>query len=251
MTAPIGKRSTSPAFQFYPKDFLSSSKVGRMSLTEIGAYAVLLMHCWLDNGLPTDARALASILRVKAVQFDRMWSGALHECFVERGGKLHNGRLDEERKKQADFRKQQTDRVNKRWERERNTKARNTTEYQAPNESGNTLQSAISNLQSPISKLKPTTIVARRNANAAYEGPRNLYVLHGQHQKFLGLLNGQLTEPELFAWYETVATEWAVGKRKSENTGPDMPKFWDARFAEQWPPAKSDPRLPSWAREGA
>ena len=82
-------------------------------------------------------------------------------------------------------------------------------------------------------------IARRRNLNAAYEGPRGLYVLQGQHQKFLDLHNGAVTEAELFTWYELVAEEWATGARKAEQPDANLPKFWDARFAERWPPTKA------------
>lgn len=103
------QRTTSPAFQLYPKDFLSSTKVQRMSLTEIGAYTVLLFHCWLSDGLPTDIGQLARIVKVPEKQFKRMWAGALSECFYTRDGRLHNERLDGERKKQHEYRRRQTD----------------------------------------------------------------------------------------------------------------------------------------------
>lgn len=104
------KSTKAPAFQFYPKDFISSSKVQRMSLTEIGVYTLLLSHCWLDNGLPTDLSQLAAIVKMKPQQFERMWTaGALNECFHVRNGKLHNDRLDQERKKQTEFRRRQAD----------------------------------------------------------------------------------------------------------------------------------------------
>ena len=100
----------SPAFQFYPRDFLSSPKVDLMSMAERGIYITLLSRCWLDNGLPTDTRSLAKFARMKHAQFERAWtSGPLHECFYERGQKLHNERLDRERKVQADFRKRQAE----------------------------------------------------------------------------------------------------------------------------------------------
>lgn len=103
------KSTKSPAFQFYPKDFLSSSKVRKMSLTEIGAYTVLLATSWLDGSLPTDLAELARTLGIKDAQFRRMWAGPLGQCFYEKNGRLFNDRLEEERKKQAEFRRRQSD----------------------------------------------------------------------------------------------------------------------------------------------
>ena len=102
------QRTTAPAFQFYPKDFLSSSRVQRMSLTEIGAYIVLLSHNWLAGGIPTDPNEIAKIVKMPAPRFRRLWAGALSECFVKRGTMLTNERLDAERKKQMAFRERQS-----------------------------------------------------------------------------------------------------------------------------------------------
>lgn len=112
------KSSKSPAFQFFPRDFLASPKVDRMAMTERGAYITLLCRCWLDNGLPTDMGELAYYCRMKPAQFERMWtSGRISQCFTERGGKFHNERLDVERKKQAANRQRQSDNAKSGWQR--------------------------------------------------------------------------------------------------------------------------------------
>lgn len=104
------QRNTSPAFQFYPKDFISSSKVQRMSLTERGIYICLLSHCWLDGSLPDDVGYLARLVGMRQPQFARLWaSSPLHECFVSRQGRLTHSRLDEERRKQSEYRRRQSD----------------------------------------------------------------------------------------------------------------------------------------------
>ena len=67
------KSTRSPAFQFYPKDFLSSRKVDLMSMTERGVYITLMCRYWLDGGLPADAKQLSAIVRMKPKQFERGW----------------------------------------------------------------------------------------------------------------------------------------------------------------------------------
>jgi uncharacterized protein YdaU (DUF1376 family) len=112
------KSTKAPAFQFFPRDFLSSPKVDRMAMVERGAYITLLARCWLDNGLPTDMKDLAHYCRMKPSQFERMWSnGKIHECFYERGGKFHNERLDIERLKQKANRQRQSDNAKAGWEK--------------------------------------------------------------------------------------------------------------------------------------
>lgn len=106
----------SPAFQFYPKDFLSSSKVQRMSLTEVGIYILLLSRAWLDGSLPSDVAEIAKLVKVPTARFAKMWRGSLSECFIERAGRLVNARMEDERKKQADFRRRQSDNGKVKWQ---------------------------------------------------------------------------------------------------------------------------------------
>jgi uncharacterized protein YdaU (DUF1376 family) len=149
MPASSSKSSRSPAFQFYPKDYISSTKVRQMSNTERGVYVSLLCYCWLDDGLPTDLPSLARLAEVKLSQFERMWTkGPLHECFYEKNGRFHNERLDRERKAQADFRRKQKERADKRWHPKDGAVIGNATALRGPHTPGNALQSAICNLRS-------------------------------------------------------------------------------------------------------
>ena len=50
-----------PAFQFYPKDFLSDINVSVMSMEERGIYITLLSHCWLEGWLPNASTKLQRI----------------------------------------------------------------------------------------------------------------------------------------------------------------------------------------------
>lgn len=117
------KSTRSPAFQFYPKDFLSSTKVQRMSLTEVGVYMFLLSYEWLNSGIPTDVTQIARIVKVPAPRFRRMWAGPLSECFIEKNGRLVNPRLEQERRVQADYRKKQKDNAARGWQSRRNAVA--------------------------------------------------------------------------------------------------------------------------------
>jgi uncharacterized protein YdaU (DUF1376 family) len=231
----------SPAFQFYPKDFLSSSKVQRMSLTERGAYVTLLSFCWLDGSLPADTKEIARILGVPRGHFSKLWAGPLRECFTEKNGRLINDRLESERKKQNEYRKQQSDRAGKGWAKRKLHESGNAVALQSVHQSGNALQSssAFASASSPTVKTTTTPrgapIHQKRNLHAAWEGSRGLYVVQGQHQKFVALLNNPHAELQLFAWYGEVSREWTDGARKHDNPGTDMVRFWEARHAEKWP----------------
>lgn len=103
----VSHSKRSPAFQWYPEAYFSSSRVQRMSHTERGIYLDLLSYCWLENGLPTSIELLARMLRITPKRFERIWlGGPLHECFHERNGRLFNARQERERKKQREFREQ-------------------------------------------------------------------------------------------------------------------------------------------------
>lgn len=81
---------------------------------------------------------------------------------------------------------------------------------------------------------------------AAFDGGR-VWVLHKTHQDFLALRHGN--ERELLAWYQRVAEEWNYGAHKDDEPGANMFKFWEARYAEQWPtkaPEASGHRYAGW-----
>src|SRR6185312_11765498 len=60
-----GEVVKSPAFQFYPNDFLGSGSVAAMTLEEIGAYVLLLCYEWNEGGLPDDLDRLARYCHVQ------------------------------------------------------------------------------------------------------------------------------------------------------------------------------------------
>jgi uncharacterized protein YdaU (DUF1376 family) len=93
----------SPAFQFYPDDFLGSGKVGTMTTDEVGAYTLLLCLEWNETGFVYDEEELARWCRLSRAKFRKAWT-RVSRCFVERDGRLFNPRLDAEREKQAIWR---------------------------------------------------------------------------------------------------------------------------------------------------
>lgn len=100
----------SPAFQFYPKDFLTDGNVAGMSLPERGAYITLLCLCWQEQSLPDDPQKLARMVGISKAAFTKLWP-ALSQCFAAVDGRLSHKRLDEERQKQEAFRQRQAERA--------------------------------------------------------------------------------------------------------------------------------------------
>ena len=110
----------SPAFQFYPQDFLADAKVQVMTTEERGAYITLLCHEWIEGGLPIDEEGLAMLSGAR----DR-WPeirDRIMVCFKRSGGKASkwiNPRLQRERKTQRERRAKRSisgrDGANARW----------------------------------------------------------------------------------------------------------------------------------------
>lgn len=97
----------SPAFQFYPDDFMGSGKVAVMTAHEIGIYVLLLCYDWNEGGVEYNAEDLARFCRVTEAEFVTAWEKRIKRCFVERDGRFWNPRLERERDKQAKFRAKQ------------------------------------------------------------------------------------------------------------------------------------------------
>lgn len=98
-TTRSGRRPKSPAFQFYPADYLSSRTIRRLTLEQRGAWLELICSEWLDGPLENDPVELARIIGVSAKEFRRIWPG-LDRCFDLENGRLVNPRLEREREAQ-------------------------------------------------------------------------------------------------------------------------------------------------------
>lgn len=96
-------RRKSPAFQFYPDDFMSSPHVLAMSNTEVGIYIKLLCIDWASNGVPARHEMMSRMTGTRPDRFAQAWE-IIGRCFVERDGRMYSPRLDLERKKQAEWR---------------------------------------------------------------------------------------------------------------------------------------------------
>lgn len=106
------KKEKSPAFQFYPKDFLTDSKVICMTSEQRGYYITLLCIDWLEDGFyPEDILKLAGYdwhhadgtLRDDSEEVRRVLEG----CFVlhrSNPAKVTNPRLQKERERQSEWR---------------------------------------------------------------------------------------------------------------------------------------------------
>lgn len=96
----------SPAFQFYPGDWLASTKISLMTPAEEGAYLRLLCHAWSDPqcSLLDNDDILASLSRLGPEWFNGA-STKIRACFKKKGNKLYSPRLKNEKEKQREWRK--------------------------------------------------------------------------------------------------------------------------------------------------
>jgi uncharacterized protein YdaU (DUF1376 family) len=92
-----------PAFQFYPKDFLSDRNVMAMSYEERGVYITLLCICWLEGSIPADLAQTARALGMTPRSFGKVWTG-ICSCFEKNPEGFVHPRLEKERSKQAEWR---------------------------------------------------------------------------------------------------------------------------------------------------
>jgi hypothetical protein len=109
----------SPAFQFYPMDFLSDEKVRKMDYEQVGWYIVLLCHCWIEGSVPSDPIDALKLLKVNENTMESsntlnvdVMAQLLANCFVSYGlatGRLYNKRLDAIRKEQEERKKERSD----------------------------------------------------------------------------------------------------------------------------------------------
>jgi uncharacterized protein YdaU (DUF1376 family) len=94
-------KEEAPAFQYYPKEYLSDAKVRAMSYTERGMYWELVSLMWGECQLPAAPEKLARILGIPLPVLQKHWP-SLAPCFRVVGDGIEHGRLEIERRKQRE-----------------------------------------------------------------------------------------------------------------------------------------------------
>lgn len=102
---------TSPAFQFYVKEWRSSRAIMRMTFAQRGMYLEMLLEQWENLSLPDSAEVCADIIGGKPSEWIRNWA-ALRRNFVDGSapGRIVNARLERERAKQRNGHQRASDR---------------------------------------------------------------------------------------------------------------------------------------------
>ena len=95
-----------PAFQFYAKDWLVDTS--RLTLEEEGAFIRLLAHQWIEGPLPADLAQVARILGVGIKKMRALWCTLGKHFPKVNADAVANRRLEEERRKQMEYREMQS-----------------------------------------------------------------------------------------------------------------------------------------------
>lgn len=158
------QQKKSPAFQFYPSNFLGSPSVRGMTAPELGVYILLLCLDWeLDGFTMEEASQLATSQRIPPAQFKAAWQ-KVRECFAEKRGRFRNGRLDDERAKQKEWRRKSS--KGGKLSAEKRAKGTSTT-LEPPLENGST---GRLNTLSP--SLSPIPVTTKTTTSAGAKAPR-------------------------------------------------------------------------------
>jgi uncharacterized protein YdaU (DUF1376 family) len=98
----------SPAFQWYPTDYLSSQRVQMMTLEQEGAYCRLLWYCWQHGTIPSDPKEAARLIgKGASTTLARSVLGMFLPAKIP--GRLMHDRLQQEREKQELWRRKSSE----------------------------------------------------------------------------------------------------------------------------------------------
>jgi uncharacterized protein YdaU (DUF1376 family) len=97
----------SPAFRLYAADFYMDTLTWEAE--DIGVYFCLLMAEWVNGPLENDTRKLAKIAKKTHQKFIKNWSKISGKFTVKDDVFLVNERLESERQKQIEYRKNQSE----------------------------------------------------------------------------------------------------------------------------------------------
>jgi uncharacterized protein YdaU (DUF1376 family) len=101
----------SPAFQFYPAEFLSDENVALMNNQELGCYIKLMCYCWREGSIPADIKKIARLCNEDGSAMAELWH-SMKLCFKsasDSNDRLLHPRLEKERLKQEAFKKERSE----------------------------------------------------------------------------------------------------------------------------------------------
>ena len=229
----------SPAFQFYPSDWLVGTLT--LSLSEEGAYLRCLCHQWSTGTLPaSDIPALARIMRVTEREAAKLWARIGGKFILGDDGLWRNARLETEREKQAEYRLAKVGAGRRGGLAKAKHKASTATVLPLANtlaKPSSSSSSSSSSSEPPPkngggqervgggSVMSPAEYDRLKHANA-FVGAR-LRVPHKLHHDFIAALGGVEPDLKLRAWYGAIDEEI---EQSGESIAPTVWKWLDVRF---------------------
>jgi len=96
----------SPAFQWYPADWLSDMRVRLLPWAAKGLYVDLLCYCWREGYVPADSSAIAQLCGCHDLAMIEQCLELF--CATDDPTKLTHKRLEKERIKQSEHRKERS-----------------------------------------------------------------------------------------------------------------------------------------------
>ena len=253
-----------PAFQFYPRDWLSSSGTRTMSYAERGMYCELLSHQWLDGSIPCTENEISRLLGVTRAVWRKASPRVLSRfTIVMKDGRLKNKRLEEVRAEQHAFREERSQAGKKgaaiRWAKAQPSNGDSSAMHQplAENSSVPVPASVPATAQGHV-RENDTRGSSLEGGQSALIGPRvcppsakhawcdgRMHVPRSLHFEFVRTGPVGYTATDAYQWYRDVDLEWG-----DKPIGDDAFTFWRARWREHHGTTrKSEGELASDARE--
>lgn len=103
----LGAPMSSPAFQFYARDWIMSTRV--LTLEQRGLHMDLLCFGWDYDGIPSDVNALAGLVGLTPQKFSKLWAAIESKWPDAEEGKRRNARQEAQRKELKDYRDAQAE----------------------------------------------------------------------------------------------------------------------------------------------
>jgi len=236
----------SPAFQFYPKDFMAGTAT--MSNQEVGAYMRLLCYAWDAGSVPNDSRERSRIVCCSLKQERTLWH-RLERKFALVDGVYVNERMEEERQKQAEYRRRQSDKgkasATVRWQPDGNRTVTTVTPRLQPDGNSSSSSSSSSSVQpSKNDGVEPPP----RPLISGEANPRTWGKIHGDH--VTGFCDWVCLPEFVFAEFVRKSSgadyvrQWATGvraKHEGQTVGDNL-KFWRVRWSEAHPEIAAKPK---------
>lgn len=227
-----------PAFQFYPKDYLTDPRVRAMSFEQRGLYWEAVSICWLEGSLPADQGELAAILGCPLRRLSIVWP-RISQCFETHGDRLTHKRLDKERAAQAESRERRTEAARKRWEKD----AMHMQSTASEQSSVDTMQCSPSSSasSSASSTSSATPVNSARPLVSGEANPRTWGKIHGDH--VTGFCDWVCLPEFLFNEFarKSAGPEYVMGWARrvrerflGQDIGDNL-KFWRAQWDESHP----------------